>query len=167
MLRTEQALVEFKQSRVDVEQVIVLLPDEVHDDHVEFAAVCQSVTRPTDQIPGLIQIQLQRQRQSNSGGLGGLIVGIVADFGKMLPGEIGFGVDFRILFPGLVNELQQGFGESRVGLRQQVDKAGFRRSRHGHWCRCAHLDIFQPLPANAHTGFDESRVGALFCFQRF
>ena len=82
---SQQALVKFKQSRVDIEQVIILLPDEVHDDHIKLTAVGQGITRPADQIPGLLQIQLQCQSKSNGGGLGWLIVGIVADFGEMLP----------------------------------------------------------------------------------
>ena len=51
-------------------------------------------------------------------------MGIISNFGEMLPGQVGFGVDFRILFSSPVNELQQVLGESCVGLRQQVGKTG-------------------------------------------
>ena len=42
----------------------------------------------------------------------------------MLPGEVGFGIDLRILFPGPVNELQQGLGKAGIGFGQQLGQTG-------------------------------------------
>ena len=94
--------------------------NKVADDQVEFAAVGQRVTRPADQISCGIQIQFQRKRQGNGRRLGGLVIWIVADLGKMLLGEQGLLVNLRILFAGIIDQLQQGLRKSGIGLRDQL-----------------------------------------------
>lgn len=105
-----------------------------------------SITRPANEILSLFQIQRQCHRKGNGGRLGWLIVGIVADFGEMLSGQVGFGVDFGVLFPGLINALQQCLGKTGVGFLQKIGKTGFWRSCHGHRFRRTHFDIFPLFP---------------------
>lgn len=99
---------------------ILFPPDEILDDHIEFAAGAEGIACPGDEVAGLVQVQLQGDGKGDGRGLGGLIVRIVADLGEQLAVHIGLFVDFRILFAAAVNELQHGLRESGVQMRQQV-----------------------------------------------
>ena len=108
----KQCLIKFVQGNIDLHDVVVFLLNEVADDQVEFAAVGQGEACPADEITGLLQIQLQSQGKGNGGLLGGLVIQIAADLGKVLLGEIGLLVDFRILFPGLLKPASVCFKSS-------------------------------------------------------
>ena len=54
------------------------------DDQVKGTAVGQRKTCPANQIPGGIQIQLQRKCQCDGGLLGGFCIGIVDNLGEVL-----------------------------------------------------------------------------------
>lgn len=79
---SQQGLVVFIQNQVDLHHIVEPLFDEEADDKVESAAIGQRVSRPADEIFGLLQIQPQGQGQSQGRGLGGPMVRIVANFRK-------------------------------------------------------------------------------------
>lgn len=106
ILRTQQALIKFKEGLIDVKHIVIALLDKIHDDHIKSAAGGQGITCPSDEIQGLVHIQFQRNGKSNGGGLGGLVIGIVPDLGEMLPGNIGLVIYLRVLLTAPVNELQ-------------------------------------------------------------
>lgn len=118
--RPQQALIKGKQRLVYFKNIILFPPNEIFDDHIEFAAGTEGIARPGDEVAGLVQVQLQGDGKGNGRGLGGLVARIVADFGEQLAVHIGLFVDFRILFAAAVNELQQLLRESGVQMRQQV-----------------------------------------------
>lgn len=97
--RSQQALVKGEQRLVDLEDVVLLLPDEILNNDVELAAGTESVARAGDKITGLIQIQLQRDGKGNGCCLGGLVVRVVADFREQLAVYVGLLVDLSVLFP--------------------------------------------------------------------
>ena len=98
-------MIKLIQRQIDLHHVIIALFDEIADDQVEFAAVGQGVARPAAQVLCGFQIQLQRKGQGDSRGLGGFIIGVIADLGEVLLGQQGLLVDFRILLAGLVDQL--------------------------------------------------------------
>ena len=121
-LGPQQALVKFVKHLVDVKHIIVAPFNKIHDDQIKPAACGQPVACPADQIFRLLQIQLQSNGKGNGRRLCGPVIGIVADLGKVLPGNIGFVVDIRIFLAGPVNELQQRLGEAFIGFLQQLFK---------------------------------------------
>ena len=108
----------FELYRIMFEQIVYFMLDEVADDDVGFAAVRQCVACPANEILCLFQIQFQCQGQGNGGGFGGSVIRIAADFGKMLLGQEGLLVDGGVFLTGLIDEFQQSFRKTRVGLLQ-------------------------------------------------
>ena len=88
--RSQQALVKGEQRLVNLEDVVLLLPDEILNNDVELAAGAESVARAGNEVTRLIQIQLQRYSKGNGCCLGGLVVRIVADLREQLAVDIGF-----------------------------------------------------------------------------
>jgi large subunit ribosomal protein L1 len=115
-----QALIKLKQNLVDLKNIVLLLQDEVLNDHIEFTAVTQGKSGTGDQILGFLQIQLQCKGKGDRRGLGWLIARIVADLGKVLLGKQGFLVDLRILLPALVDQIQKGFRKPRICLLEHI-----------------------------------------------
>ena len=89
ILGTQQDLVKLVQGLVDIEHIVVVILDKVHNDQIELAAGGQRVSGTADEVPGLIHVQFQGDGKGNGCGLGGLVVGIVADLGEVLPGPSG------------------------------------------------------------------------------
>ena len=85
--RWMQTSVRCRQRLVDLEDVVLLLPDEILDDDIEFTAVPR-IARAGNAIAGLLQIQLQRDGKRDRCWLGQLAVRIVADFREQLPVSI-------------------------------------------------------------------------------
>ena len=75
--------------------------------NIKLAAGTESVARAGDEVTGFIQIQFQRDGKGNRRSLGGLIVWIVADFGKQLAVYIGFLINLGVLLTTAVDEVQQ------------------------------------------------------------
>ena len=123
-LRADQGLVEGKQHLIEGKYIIVAVEDKILHNNVEFAAVGQGEARPADEVPGLLQVQLQSDGEGHGGGLGGLVGRVAADLGEQLAVDVGFFVDVRVLLAGAVDELQQGLGETGVGLFQQLLQPG-------------------------------------------
>ena len=94
--------------------------NEILNNHIELAAGAESVARAGDEVAGLVQIQLQRDGEGNSRGLGGLVVRIVADFGEQLAVYVGLFIDLGVLLTAAVDELQQGLRETGIQMRQQI-----------------------------------------------
>ena len=107
-------MVKFIQGDIDFDYIELPMLNEVPDDKVECAAVGQRISRPSDQIPGGIQIQLQRKGQRNGGLLGGLGIGVVDELGKMLLEDIRPLVNSGVLQALFLNKREQRFGKARV-----------------------------------------------------
>ena len=105
--RPQQTLIKGEQRLVDLENIVFLLPDEILDNDVELTAGAESVARAGDEVAGLVQVQLQRDGKGNGRGLGGLVVRVIANFGKELAIHVGLFVDLGVLFSAAVDELQQ------------------------------------------------------------
>ena len=146
---SQQALVKLIKRHIDFYDVIIFPFDEIADNQIEFTAACEGIACPTDEIPGLLQIQLQCQRQGNGRSLRGLIIRIVADFGKVLLGQQCLFVNLGIFFTPLIDELQQRFRKTGIGLPQQFCQgSGFRfgcrhRSRPGAARCCIRRSCFR------------------------
>ena len=73
-------MVKGEQSLVDLKNVVLLPGYEIFNDNIKLAAGAQRVTGAGDKVTRLVQIQLQRDGESDGRGLGGLIAGIAAYF---------------------------------------------------------------------------------------
>ena len=94
-----------KQYTVDLHHIELLVFNVVLDDQVKLTTVGQSVACSADQILRSFQIQFQCKSQGDGRGLGGLVIGVIADLGEMLLGQQRLFVDFRVLLTGLIDQL--------------------------------------------------------------
>ena len=75
--RAKQRLIEGEERLVDLIDIVVLVDDEVFDDQIEAVGVAECVARFFQQLPGLLQIQLQRDGKGNGRGLARLILALL------------------------------------------------------------------------------------------
>ena len=78
----QQRLLEGEKGIIDEENIVFSPLDEIFYDNVQLAAVGYGKTGSADKIPCFIKVQLQRNGKGQSCCLAGLVLGIVADFGK-------------------------------------------------------------------------------------
>lgn len=53
----QQTLAKCKQRLIDLKNIIFFPPDEIPDNHIEFAVGAEGVARLDDEIAGLVQVQ--------------------------------------------------------------------------------------------------------------
>ena len=56
MLSSQQTLIKLIQSNIDLHHVVILLLNEIADNQIELTAVGQGISRPANEIFGLLQI---------------------------------------------------------------------------------------------------------------
>ena len=108
----QQALVKFEQGHIDLVDIVVSPVDEIFHNNIKLAAVGQGVARPGNQVPGLVQIQLQRHSKCQRRRFGGSVGRIVPDLGEVFSVHIGPFVYLGDLFSAAVDKRERSMGRA-------------------------------------------------------
>lgn len=114
--RSNQRLIKGEQHLIQLEDIIIAVLDEIFYDDIKLAAMGQGITRTGNEIFRLRQIQLQCNCKSQARRLRRLIIPIVPYLRKKLAVDICFLIYFGILFPSLIDEMEQCLRKSCIQL---------------------------------------------------
>ena len=80
-----------------------MMGNEKLNNDIKFAAMCQRIACPTNEVLRFIQIQFQSDGKCQCRRLGRFVGGIISDFGKQFSINIGLLIDLHICFIHTVN----------------------------------------------------------------